>query len=295
MINIGIEKHQGLVYEVDANRGRPVWPTPVITPAIFVYPSDGEMKAESSGNVFGYRFREDSYDPIARIRRGRFYSAENSSQPQYCLVSPHPAVPMESIAPDIHAHNKQLEIFYGNPIWHKHIEGKRELPLVLLGADARFTAWTIISVEAIVTGEDLVTLKARSSFGILPKIIDANVPAAFRAKLSETLALFADEVHRASPVSVIDRARDAATHALLAYFQLQGSDAQDLGKLIKRLQDENKTVAASAANIIARLHARAKPSEQEKRELRSIREQDAELATQCLGALLCETGLAEWA
>ena len=202
---------------------------------------------------------------------------------------------MESIAPDIHAHNKQLEIFYGNPIWHKHIEGKRELPLVLLGADARFTAWTIISVEAIVTGEDLVTLKARSSFGILPKIIDANVPAAFKAKLSETLALFADEVHRASPVSVIDRARDAAAHALLAYFQLQGSDAQDLGKLIKRLQDENKTVAASAANIIARLHARAKPSEQEKRELRSIREQDAELATQCLGALLCEIGLAEWA
>lgn len=103
MINIGIEKHQGLVYEIDANRGRPVWPTPVITSAVFVYPSDGTMKAESSTNVFGYRFREDSYDPIARIRRGRFYSAENSSQPQSCIVSPHPAVPMESIARDIHA------------------------------------------------------------------------------------------------------------------------------------------------------------------------------------------------
>lgn len=129
----------------------------------------------------------------------------------------------------------------------------------------------------------------------MPKIIDANVPAAFKAKLLETLTLFADEVHRASPVSIIDRARDTATHALLAYFQLQGGDVQDLGKLIKRLQDENKAVAASAANIIARLHARAKPAEQEKRELRSIREQDAELATQCLGALLCEIGLAEWA
>lgn len=294
MINIGIEKHQGLVYEVDANRGRPVWPTPVITPAVFVYPSGGSMKAESSNNVFGYRFREDSYDPIARIRRGRFYLADNS-QPRSCLVSPHPAVPMESIAPDIHAHNKSLEVFYGNPIWHKYIEGKRELPLVLLGADERFTAWTIISVEAIVTGEDLVTLKARSSFGILPKIIDSKVPEAFRSKLLETLALFADEVHRASPVSVIDRARDAAAHALLAYFQLHGDDAQDLGKLIKRLQEDNKAVAANTANIIARLHARAKPSEQEKRELRSIREQDAELATQCLGALLCEIGFAEWA
>jgi hypothetical protein len=66
---------------------------------------------------------------------------------------------------------------------------------------------------------------------------------------------------------------------------------------IPQLQDENKTVADHAANIIARLHARAKTSEseQEKRELRSIREQDAELATQCLGTLLCEIGLAKWA
>lgn len=295
MINIGIEKHQGLVYEIDGDRGRPVWPTPVITAAIFVHPSDGAMKAESSTNVFGYRFREDSYDPIARIRRGRFYTAEGSSQPKSCLVSPHPAAPMESIARDVHAHNKSLEVFYGNPIWHKHLDGKRELPLVLLGADERFTAWTIISVEAIMTGEDLVTLKARSSFGILPKMIDARVPDAFRTKLLETLAAFADEVHRASPVSVIDRARDAASYALLAYFQLQGSDAQDLAKLIKRLQDKNKAIAANAANIISRLHARAKPSEQERRELRSIREKDAELATQCLGALLCELDFAEWA
>lgn len=82
---------------------------------------------------------------------------------------------------------------------------------------------------------------------------------------------------------------------MLAYFNLQKEDAQDLGKLIKRLETEGRIIAENAANIIARLHARAKPSEQEKRQLRPIREQDADLAVQCVGMLLCEIGFAEWA
>lgn len=293
MINIGIEKHQGLVYEGDSNYGRGVWPTPVITPAKFVYPSEGDLEAASASDSFGYRFREDSYDPIARIRRGRFYCADGS-QPREWRVARHPGSPFDSIAPDIHGFKKSLETFYGNPIWYKYIQGKQELPLVLLGVDDRFTAWTIISVEAIATGEDLVTLKARNSFGILPAIIQDKISLPFQAKLNETLNTFADEVHRSSPVSVIDRARDVATHALLAYFNLQKEDALDLGKLIKLLEKEGRVIAENAANIIARLHARAKPSEQEKRQLRQIREQDADLAVQCVGALLCEIGFAEW-
>ena len=104
MINIGIEKHQGLVYEVSGNYGRPVWPTPVITPAKFVFPSDETLNAESSSNVFGYRFREDSFDPITRIRRGRFYCADGA-QPKQTRVSHHPAMPLESIAKDVHVRN----------------------------------------------------------------------------------------------------------------------------------------------------------------------------------------------
>lgn len=294
MIVIGIEHNHNLVYEGDGHYGRAVWPTPVITPAKFAFPSEGPLKAETSSNPFGYRFREDSFDPVSRIRRGRFYCAGNS-QPQPWRVSPHPGRPIESIAPDIHIVTKSLETFYGNPIWHQHISGKQEPPLVLLGLDDRFTVWTIIDVEAISTGEDLVTLKARNSFGILPQMRHDQIPEAFQAKLKETLKTFADEVHRASPVSVIDRGRDVVAHALLAYFDLRGADVEDLGNLIKRLESEKKAVAASAANIIARLHARAKPSEQERRELHPIREQDAELVIQCVGTLLCEINFAEWA
>lgn len=294
MINIGIERNQGLVYEGSGSYGRAVWPTPVVTPAKIVFPSDKDLSAESSSNVFGYRFREDSFDPISRIRRGRFYQAEGP-QPKEWYVQPHPAMPLEAIdVIDKHEIKKSLETFYGNPIWYKYIRGQQELPLVFLGVDNRFTVWTIIDVEAISTGEDLVTLKARSSFGILPRIKTDKIPEPFRSKLNETLSTFVDEAHRSSPVSVIDRARDAITYILLAYFDLQGKTAKDLGKLIKKLEQENLIIAANTANIIARLHARAKPSEQEKRELHAIREQDAELSIQCVGTLLCELNLADW-
>ena len=291
MINIGIERHTGLVYEGDGSFWRGVWPTPVITPAMFVPPNEN-LKAESSSNAFGYRFREDSFDPTSRIRRGRFYCA-GEVQPKHCQAMRHPGWPFDHITPGVHVHGKMLETFNGNPIWHKYISGKNILPLVVLGVDDRFTVWRIIDVEAISTGEDLVTLKARGSFGILPQIKNGEIPEAFQAKLNEALSTFVDEAHRSSPVSVIDRARDAATQALLASFNLQGQTAQDLGRLIKRLEDESQVIAASAAKIIARLHARAKPSEQEKHELPSIREQDSELAIQCLGSLLYELGFAE--
>lgn len=294
MIVIGIEKHHGLVYEGDGNYGRGLWPTPVITPAKFAYPSKGDLKAHSSSDPFGYRFREDSFDPIARIRRGRFYFSAQQQPAQWARCSHHPGFPLDAIDPHVHAKSKSLETFHGNPIFYQHIQGKRELPIVLLGVDDRFSAWTIINVEAIATGEDLVTLKARNSFGLLPLVDESKIPEAFRAKLHEALETFTDEVHRSAPASVIDRARDVAVHALLAFFDLQKDDALDLGKLIKRLESEGRVIAENAANIIARLHARAKPSEQSRRDLRPVREQDADLAVQCVGALLCEIGFAEW-
>lgn len=294
MINIGIDTDLGLVYEGDGNYGRGIWPTPVITPAKFVYPSEVQLRPHSSSDRMGYRFREDSYDPIARIRRGRFYQAGNQQPIQWARCAHHPGFPLDAIDPYTHARNKNLETFYGNPIFYEHIQEKKEMPIVFLGVDDRFTPWTIISVEAIATGEDLVTLKARSSFGILPIIIDYKIPDIFRSKLNETLETFIDEVHRSSPASVIDRARDVATYALLSYFNLRGENVKDLSALAKKLEDDKKYIGANVAKVIALLHARAKPAEQEKRELQPIREQDADLAVQCVATLLCEIGFAHW-
>ena len=60
------------------------------------------------------------------------------------------------------------------------------------------------------------------------------------------------------------------------------------------MKNKQKVIAVAAAKIIARLHARAKPVEKVKHSLREICQQDAELAAQCLGIILCELGWANW-
>tara|TARA_R110000796_G_scaffold23574_7_gene67434 strand:- start:827 stop:1711 length:885 start_codon:yes stop_codon:yes gene_type:complete len=291
---IGIDENQGLLYEgAGTYGGRAVWPMPIVTPAKIVFESEGELVAEkpSSERTTRLRFREDVFDPIARIRRGRFYAA-GRTQPVLWQVQPHPAIPYEGAG----LIDKSLETYYGNPIWHEYIRGRQEQPLVLLGVGDRFSVWTIVDLEAISTGEDLVTLKARGSLGLLPLIDFSKSPERSRARLRESLDTFADEAHRAAPASVIDRARDAASQILISFFDVSGTEAKDLGALASRLENGEKLqVAANACRIIARLHARAKPVERAKRELRDIREQDAELAIQCVGAILCEIGWAEWA
>lgn len=255
------------------------------------------LKAENRRDLVGdaWIFREDSFDPIARVRRGRFYQAGNQ-QPVQWHVQVHPAIQSEVREANKGVVTKLLETFHGNPVWHRFIKDQKEQPLVLLGFDERFTVWTIINVEYISTGEDLVTLKACSSLGVLPQITVEAIPGRNRNAVMEVLDIFSNEVHRSAPVSIIDRARNAVSQLLLAYTGLEGKHAKDLSGLVKELEkeEEPKLIAICASKIIARLHARAKPVEKAKRPLRVIREQDAELAAQCLGVILCELGWAEW-
>ena len=158
------------------------------------------------------------------------------------------------------------------------------------------TIWNIIAIESISTGEDLVTLKSCSSLGILPEVESSEIPESSRKAVMETLDIFADEVHRAAPASVIDRARESISQVLLAYLALEGKNAKDLSGLIKDLERKHgqKVITVAAAKIIARLHAGAKPVEKTKRSLPEICQQDAELAAQCVGVILCELGWANW-
>jgi hypothetical protein len=298
MVVLGIEENRGLIYEGSGTYGHGVWPAPVITPAKIVFETAGPLKATGSNDcaTSAYKFREDAYDPIARIRRGRFYSGHGvQSQPKEWFLQPHPALPFELRETDDHKIRKRLHTFNKVNFYNDFIKGKNEQPLVLLGIDDRFTVWTVVDVEAISTGEDLVTLKsAMNSFGILPKYNTKKIDKKFRAQVVECLDTFTDEVYRSAPVSVIDRARDAASQILLAYFKLTGKEVKDLSRIAELLSKKDLMVAANSAHSIARLHSRAKPSEKHRRKVRPIREQDAEFAVKCVGIILCEIGWADW-
>lgn len=111
-----------------------------------------------------------------------------------------------------------------------------------------------------------------------------------------------DDVYRAGAESIVDRAREAATAILSAYLQNEGiaeANGKDLGALIELLVKRNdkngQRIVACAAEIPQRLHSRGKHAEQEKHDnLRPIREQDAELAVQCIGVMLCDLGWGRW-
>lgn len=60
------------------------------------------------------------------------------------------------------------------------------------------------------------------------------------------------------------------------------------------MEGENKFVAANAANIVRLFHGRGKTAVQENLSVRPFREQDAELAVQCIGTIHCESGWADW-
>jgi len=293
---IGIDKDRNLVYEGSSNWGHALWPSPPFTPAKISCSTEGHFSAANRPDPIdgGCIFREDAFDPSSRIRRGRFYEARGA-QPAEWHVQVHPALPTEKMDVELPGTiRKRLDTYYACPLQNLIPSDCKSQPLVLLGFRDRFSIWSIVNVEAISTGEDLVTLKARSGLGVLPEIIESKILKRYRARVQESLANFADEVHRSAPISVIDRARDAVSEILLAKYKATSSDAKDLGAMANRLEQDEFTVAACSARIIARLHARAKPVEKAKRKLRPIREQDAELAVQCVGTVLCEIGWADW-
>ena len=233
-MNLGIDKNHNLFYEGKSYWGHAVWPSPVVTPAEIVTEPEGRLQPEDRTHLAADSmvFREDSFDPVTRVRRGRFYKAGNR-QPSEWHVQVHPAVPDEALRADQGIIKKSLDTYYSYSIWHQFSKCRKQ-PLVLLGVKDRFTLWNIIDIESISTGEDLVTLKSCSSFGILPEVESSKIPENSRKAVMESLHTFVDEVHRAAPASVIDRARDSVSQVLLAYFDLHGRKCEGVRRIDKR-------------------------------------------------------------
>jgi hypothetical protein len=297
---IGVEQSNGMVFEGSSTYGaKTLWPMPILTPAKFVfdYSESNSLVADEIDltMVAPYLFREDSFDLVTRIRRGRFYKRRPVAQPENWMVMIDPSVPVEMYPKQ----QRAVSFESVNPSELEVTNGQQQI--VILGSRAAFSIWTVIHKEIVHTREVLVTLKARQSIGALPEINWNCVPDK-SGLLKEKIDLLLDDIYRAGAESVVDRAREAATAILSAYLQSvdeAGAIGKDLGALIDLLERQNgkngQRIVRCAAEIPQRLHSRAKHAEQEKHDnLRPIREQDAELAVQCIGVMLCDLGWAKW-
>jgi len=182
----------------------------------------------------------------------------------------------------------RADTYYHHSIWWTLQEKRRENVYLLMGDRERFTAWRIIDLEVIASGEELITIKSIRSFGMLPRMIDGGITS---KSISDALSTVEDDIHIASPESIVDRCRDAASAVLGQYLNMP---TKDLGELVRFLEKEPKRIALSAARIIKDFHPRVKPNEKVKHDLRPLTEEDAALSVSCLGTVLVELGLAEW-
>jgi hypothetical protein len=271
-------------------------PSPITSPAniVSITENPGEHAPSGTLSECKYIFREDSYDPITRIRRGRFY---NFIGTQVWHIAPHPSSRYEKSTTETPP-TKHLLTFTKTSVWSQFLRQNETRPLVIFGSKDRFTLWRILSIETNISGEEIVILRGRHSFGALPDIDRNTIPADRREKVLDCLHKLQEEIFRASAASVVDRARDAAAAILRAHLG-DGLDLKvdaDLGALLRSIRDGGGLQnVVNAGDIVRILHSRAKPSVQEKiPDIRQAHEQDAEFAVQCIGSILCDLGWAVW-
>lgn len=292
MLAIAIDDNKFLAYEGDGHHGHAIWPAPVFSIATLLTKPEDISHIPASGflNQTQFVFREDSFDPVTRIRRGRLYQTPGT-QPQEWRVEAHPAYSKETR--EAHANGgwllKRLNGFYAWPAI-RDVVGSMTSVQIALGTRDAYTIWRLVDIERIVTGEDLLTLRARAALGALPELNTAAIPAEGKAKVLETIDRLSNAAHRAGPEDIIEAARAAAQWCLGVYLaDLEGDikhRQKDLGQLATLLKD--KKILEPLARIFARLHSRAKPNEQERYDTRPLLEGDAEYALAAIGMLLRE-------
>ena len=73
-------------------------------------------------------------------------------------------------------------------------------PLIFLGDASYNTAWHVIGAERLFNSETLFTLKAANTLGILPDLVEGELPAERSNQILEGFEKVADAAHKYMPV-----------------------------------------------------------------------------------------------
>lgn len=257
-----------------------IYPVPVISRAACDF-----IETIASQEVV---FREDSFDPVTRIRRGRLYKGgrgahrweqvriDNSQVFNWGTM--HPDASYDPWEPDV------------GP---EAVRGR----IIEIGEGNFTTKWRIVDVERISIGHILLTLRSHSLFGLVPELLatlaDMSGETVDGKKVQVALDALVDTFHRQLPTSTVDAARETA-RVVLAAWMGAAAGARDLGDVIPKIPGQLHLVR-KAAYIINRLHPRGKSAEQERQAnsgnaLRPIAYEDAGTSVQLIGLILREIG-----
>ncbi|SEH40998.1 hypothetical protein SAMN05192544_1001292 [Paraburkholderia hospita] len=301
MSRLGIEHENGLIYEGADNPSHLMVPAPIISQCALVEsPSEFEnLPRGMLSDPFRWIFREDSFDPVSRVRRGRLFQSFTKNNRELVLVEAH----SNSLSDSRRSRSdgrvpKELNVFIhctellGRP-------NRGEGLQLAIGHVGAHSLWRILQTEQMVNQDVLVTLRAESAFGILPALNMAQIPKENQKPVTDAYDRVMKVAYRDSPTSVVDQCRNLC--AVLAgrwLRQLTGDEKavhKDLGPCLtaigKHVGENERRLIRAALETVNLLHPRAKDNERERLDLREVSNADAELALHATGFVLRELGL----
>jgi len=298
-MRIGFEDGTGHVYEGASQPQFAVHPAPLLSQAKPVAkPEDwSEPPKGLHADAFAWVFREDSFDTVTRVRRGRLFQPDGNAQPNRVLTAGHPLIENTLHSPIDGGRNRSLFTYMPCSAL-LNLPGGGLGQILLIGQSRGVTAWRVIGAELVLGDDVVVTLKAQSAFGVLPELALAAIPEADRSAVRSAIERVLDSAFRETPISVVDQCRASMTVVLARWLIAQTGEAtwasRDLADLAKGMERVSppKHCASWLGQVLARLHVRGKPNEQETKSLRLPVEEDAELCLHSLGFLLREIGWA---
>jgi hypothetical protein len=167
---------------------------------------------------------------------------------------------------------------------------------VVLGQDNHFTFWEIISIECNLVGTPVLLIKAKRTYNDLPTIRPNSLDSSVEKDLKDSIERVESSINRQGPTEVIDRCRDALS---IAFGHKSGDRSKDLSEGIRAYLKSSYPDSAKmddlcshCGRIVARLHSRGKPNEQQGKGVPGLTEHDANLALNCLKISLRELGYA---
>jgi hypothetical protein len=237
-------------------------------------------------------FKEDSFDPVSRVRRGSVYHAYGG-QPAVWYVQDPFRQDVGNAA--FHGDGSKFEVslitYHHDPL--NYLTISPTVPIrATLGKEPFATTWRVVGIESTALRTPVMTLKSESLFGEVPEIVPDAVPPSIRERLTAAMGEVASSVHRLSPVAVVDRCRDALA---LVFAEMAGDPSLDLMPAVEAWAKKSggrEDVRAWCGKIVARFHSRGKPNEAISKGLREVTDEDAVFAVHCLGTVLRDQGWA---
>lgn len=176
-MHLGIEAQTGAIFEGRNNPDLHVRPQPPVSQCHLVRSEADWQNIPSglSGDADRWAFREDTFDSVTRIRRGRVYQSYGNSQPQMVVTYRPPQQDLLS-KPDPRP-IPQLSMYHYIACTALLAVPNRAYGLTLVvGSGTGTSAYSIVQMEQMINGDVMVTLKERSALGVIPELNEAAVP-----------------------------------------------------------------------------------------------------------------------